>query len=679
MESSVKSASNSGRLSRSMWSDNEADIDLLGFQHLESAVTGIVRVESLLPASIGVFGDWGSGKSSLLRMVERELSKDSDALVLWFNGWLFEGFEDAKTALMGSIVDEIVSKRTLKAQGTEVAKKLSLRLLKRLQLFRLMGIGVRAATGYAVAGKAGAFASVGADSIALWNDITAKSTEDSTKAEAMSMEDVEKELKGDAGQNLRRGIREFRDDFESLLKETKISRLVVLIDDLDRCSPDTIIETLEAIKLFLFVPRTAFVIGADERLVRYAVRRRFPELPGEKVEVGRDYLEKLIQYPVRVPPLGRAEMETYINLLFAKNSNDVTPEQFESMRKAVTESKSEAIFGVRFNHAVAQKVLGRVEKDLGDNLALAERVAPILASGLLGNPRQCKRFLNTLTMRMSMAKGRGFELKQRVLVKLMLLEYFHTETFRKLAEAQAQQEGHPKELAAAEASVRPKPRVSTNADDDDNSNGHSGKAKHKRDAAGTETEEGEEAAALPPWLADPALNDWLQSEPYLAPEDLRPYYFFARDRLINTLGTSVQRMSSTAQELLMFMVEPGESALKNTLERAKTISPADAAAVLQSLAERARQEEDHGVEHSAVYRSVEWAKVRRELLGQLIAVFNDLPEDRLPPALPPKLTMLATGEPEKAMLRQLNEKWAKSTSNNALKVAAAAQLKTGQR
>lgn len=665
-----------------MWSDNEADADLLGFQHLVTAVTDIVRDESLLPASIGVFGDWGGGKSSLLRMVETELKKDQDTLVLWFNGWLFEGFEDAKTALMGSIVDEIVSKRTLKAQGTEVAKKLSLRLLKRLQIFRLLNVGVRAITGYAVAGKAGAAASLGADGIALWNDITVKSNEDSAKAESMSVEEIEKELKSDAGQNLRRGIREFRDDFESLLKETKISRLVVLIDDLDRCSPDTIIETLEAIKLFLFVPRTAFVIGADERLVRYAVRRRFPELPGEKVEVGRDYLEKLIQYPVRVPPLGRAEMETYINLLFTKKSKDVTVEQFDSVRKAVTESKPEAFFGVRFNYAVAQKVLGEVKKNLGDNLSLAERIAPVLASGLLGNPRQCKRFLNTLAMRMAMADGRGFKLKQRVLVKLMLLEYFHTETFRNLAEAQAQQEGHPKELAAAEASVRPKPKVSTKSGDEDKSNGHGGKqtttTKHKRDAADTETEEGEDARTLPPWLADPALKDWLQSEPYLASEDLRPYYFFARDKLINTLGTSVQRMSPTAQELLMLMVEPGESALKNTLERAKSVSPADSAAVLQSLAERARQEEDHGAEHSAVYRSIEWAKVRKELFGQLITVFTDLPEDRLPPALPPKLAMLAATDPEKAMLKQLIEKWAKGASNNALKVAAAAQLKKGQ-
>ncbi|MFL6209210.1 MAG: P-loop NTPase fold protein [Pyrinomonadaceae bacterium] len=47
--------------------------------------------------------------------------------------------------------------------------------------------------------------------------------------------------------------------------------MVVFIADLDRCFPDTIIETLEAIKLFLFVPGTAFILGADERLIEYAI------------------------------------------------------------------------------------------------------------------------------------------------------------------------------------------------------------------------------------------------------------------------------------------------------------------------------------------------------------------------------------------------------------------------
>lgn len=131
--------------------------------------------------------------------------------------------------------------------------------------------------------------------------------------------------KGEKGEpETRRQIQNFRSDFEELLKESSVTRLVITIDDLDRCSPDTIIPTLEAIKLFLFVPRAAFIIGADEKLVVYAVRSRFPELPGDRREVGRDYLEKLIQFPIRIPALGRAEVESYLGILFMTASKDLT-------------------------------------------------------------------------------------------------------------------------------------------------------------------------------------------------------------------------------------------------------------------------------------------------------------------------------------------------------------------
>ena len=74
-------------------------------------------------------------------------------------------------------------------------------------------------------------------------------------------------------------IHAFRKEFEELLERADIDRLVVLVDDLDRCLPEIAIETLEAIRLFLFVPRAAFVIAADEGMIEYAVRQHFPDLP----------------------------------------------------------------------------------------------------------------------------------------------------------------------------------------------------------------------------------------------------------------------------------------------------------------------------------------------------------------------------------------------------------------
>jgi predicted KAP-like P-loop ATPase len=429
-----------------MWSDNETNIDLLGFQHLSNAVLSIIRKDHLLPTTIGVYGDWSGGKSSLVQIIQAELEKDDGVFVLSFNGWLFEGYEDAKTALMGSILEELIDHQRLLPEVKNKAKK----LLKRVDAFKVAGGIGKLALGLATGGIPFAV-SGGLDLLSLTRRVAERAGEadpEKLKEFVKGKEDDEDE------ESLRRSIREFRKDFRTLLDESNIKKLVVIIDDLDRCLPDTIIETLEAIKLFLFVKNTAFILGADERIVKYAVRKRFPELPGERVEVGRDYLEKLVQFPVRVPPLGRAEMETYIALLFTELSGP-EPELWERARQRVINPGVDSLTSVNFNLTIAQELFGeKLSPELAERLSLGQRIAPLLGASLKGNPRQCKRFLNTLLMRLEMADFRGVALQQRVLAKLMLLEYFRPESFRRLAELQGAQEGRPQQLLLMEREAR---------------------------------------------------------------------------------------------------------------------------------------------------------------------------------------------------------------------------------
>ncbi len=604
-----------------MWSDNEADADLLGFQHLVAGVLSIVNNDALLPATIGVFGDWGSGKSSLLKMAAADLRKDQENLVLTFNGWLFEGYGDAKTALMGNILDAIAEDKTL----VPAAKGLALKLLRRVNWWRVAGTVAKAGAGFAVAGPAGLGLAVGSDFATLGKDLL-------KKAEDFKEEDLSKYLAESPEHEERRSVREFRDDFAKLLSQTKRKRLVVVIDDLDRCLPETIIETLEAIKLFLFVDRTAFIIGADERLVKYAVRRRFPELPGERTEVGRDYLEKLIQFPIRIPPLGRLETESYVSLLFALRS--VGAESFAEMRKAAVECDPATLHSLRFTPDVATKVLGKVEGDFAEDLYLAERIAPILAAETIGNPRQCKRFMNMLSIRLAMAKSRGVtDLKPRVLAKLMLLEYYRTESFRHLAAAQAEKDGKPQALADAEkrsreeTTTKPHPAPSKVS------------AVGKAQAAAAPEEE--EIPDLPLWLLDPWVIAWARSEPALAGVDLRPYFYFSRDTL-GPMGQAIQRMTPAAQEVFKKLLSQSDAERKLGFARASTLSPADASAVFEALAGRIRQDDDFGSESSAFGRAIDWVKERRELVGQLAALLASVPEDRVPPATPIKLVELGS-------------------------------------
>ena len=93
-------------------------------------------------------------------------------------------------------------------------------------------------------------------------------------------------------------IQALRDNFEETLDELGIT-LVVLIDDLDRCLPETTISTLEAIRLFLFLRNTAFVIAADNDMIKHAVRRHFEGVEDDLLVT--NYFDKLIQVPIRVP------------------------------------------------------------------------------------------------------------------------------------------------------------------------------------------------------------------------------------------------------------------------------------------------------------------------------------------------------------------------------------------
>ena len=137
-----------------MWSDNETTEDLLGFKVHADLITEVVKDDSLLPITIGVFGDWGSGKSSILQIIREQLNiLDDGTFVLYFNGWLFEGYDDAKAALLESIVNAFDENEKFVPKVKEKAKK----LLKSVNWMRVLGFGFKnvalpIATAYATGG-----------------------------------------------------------------------------------------------------------------------------------------------------------------------------------------------------------------------------------------------------------------------------------------------------------------------------------------------------------------------------------------------------------------------------------------------------------------------------------------------------------------------------------------------
>lgn len=488
-----------------MWSDNIAERDYLGFDVHAELIKGLIDEPGMLPITIGVFGDWGSGKSSIMESLRKayDIENEKSTVCLQFNGWVLEGYDDAKAALIESILKRFEENKSLPQKAKAKLKKLS----KSVKWMRAIGFGVKNVAVLLVAASLTGGLSLGPQ---IFEWIKSHVSDPQQIADAVKDLDFdkfkEKYLNEDAEVSIEEQyqvVRKFRDDFKEMLDESNINKLIVLIDDLDRCLPDRIIDNLEAIKLFLNVENTAFVIGADQRIVRDAIRHRYKDLIArdeeeENKRVVVDYLEKLIQIPYNLPKLSESEVETYITLLFSedefgKDEMDDVINAFKEYRK----SDRYSVFGIEQVKLVVTDPKAR--KRLEEKVTLISKLSPLIAGNLDGNPRQIKRFLNTFMLRKKLADvAKLTDFKVDVLAKLMILEYAEPRLFSELYRWQSQNKGYAQPLQKLEKK---------------NGNG-----------------EYEIEDKYKDWR-NPKLVTWLDSEPYLANVDLRDYFWISRDRL----------------------------------------------------------------------------------------------------------------------------------------------------
>ncbi len=511
-----------------MWKDSETTVDFLDFDYLKDSLNDIIQDDKLTPASIGIFGGWGSGKSSLMNMSMENLSNKDGVLCIKFNGWLFEGYEDAKTALIGSILDGIQAKKTLKDKAKETISK----LLKSTDKFKLVSKGIKYGIDLYSTGGIGTALEL----------FLSKVKNNSDSFEPTVIRDMLNEV--DNSKDLRKDITEFQNNFSTLLEQIKIQRLVVYIDELDRCNPDTILDTLEAIRLFLFTEKTSFVIGADEQHIEYAVRNKFKEIQGYKLNVGRQYLEKLIQYPIRIPSLSEKEVELYILFLFLEKELDSF--EFGKIRNHIMHIKSSNKFEYNITYDEIFEKFPDFASKTKEALNLTKQISSVLAKGLNGNPRHCKRFLNTLVMREKMAKFRSITFDIRILAKIMLLEYFKPELFRQMGKIQANANGKINGIEKWEENPN------TPIDD------------------------------FSQW-EDIWVKAWLLISPSLKDIDLRPYYYLTRESLAEGFNLNQQNLSPDAQIILKNLQSQADISIRNALSQKHSINQSEAETILQTL------------------------------------------------------------------------------------------------
>lgn len=515
-----------------MWKDSEADLDFLNFNYLAEQVVEIAKDDKLSPATIGVYGDWGSGKSTLMKMVKNALDTDENTLTVEFNGWLFEGYEDAKTALCGTILDEMHKheKRFAKAKNKIKA------LLDKVDGGKLLSKGVKYGLDFLLTGGIGTVTEL---------TLTGLISAVKQKAGDVSEDEIKKVVETLKSEETKRTeIKNFRKTFKEVFEDCKGERLVVFIDELDRCTPDTVLDIFEAIRLFLYVPGTTFIIGADERLVSYAVKTKYKDIPGHDIDISKEYLEKLVQYPVKIPQLNESEVKQYITCLLLQNEDLDLNKVADALPKLHINEE----FTI---DTVKNATVMEPSESVKEAFDLSNQIYSALATIMKGNPRHCKRFLNTLMMRIALADRREITLQKKVLAKLMLAEYYKPSFIDALM--QPESKGELKQLEEG-----------------------------KYEATFT---------ALKDWSNDEWVQKWSMSEPMLSSiKNLADYFYFSRESR-KLYSSNSEILSTEAKRLLQNLLDSSDTARSKAVESAKQLAPAEQVILSNALLDELTKEE----------------------------------------------------------------------------------------
>ena len=197
---------------------------------------------------IGVFGPWGDGKTSVLKMMEEQLQHHAHVIVLHFNPWHFQSEDQLIRGFFATLADGL--DRQLDSAKERIGKA-------------LQDYGSLLSIGSAVLGGAG---------------------------------DAAKDI-GGAMSNI--SLDRLRSRIEAFLAESG-KRVVVLVDDIDRLDRAETHSMFKLVKLSAGFNHTSYVLAFDDEVVAAALGERYGA-GGQ--QSGRAFLEKIIQVPLHLPPV----------------------------------------------------------------------------------------------------------------------------------------------------------------------------------------------------------------------------------------------------------------------------------------------------------------------------------------------------------------------------------------
>lgn len=320
----------------------EPGADLLGAGRAARRLAGLlVASRASTPFTLAVDAGWGMGKSSLMRLVDAELARAPEVHTVWYNAWTSTG-ADALEGLIKSVLmrfDRRVLRRGLQ------------RISERGALLR----AVRAVTTVA-AGPLGVAGLVDE----LWRGLSVNSQ---------------------ARNEMREAIGTLVQEWSETAEFRPRRLLVVFVDDLDRCSEETVLAVCEAVKVYLDVPGLAFVIGCDRSALAPNGLLRDPS------PAASAFMEKVFQTSYRIPVADQQDVREYID---------------------------------------------RCARAVGIDRLLDERLTTLLAERSAGNPRRIKRLVNGFVLEATL-NPMWEDFPPEAVVRTLLLQYFYADFYRMVA------------------------------------------------------------------------------------------------------------------------------------------------------------------------------------------------------------------------------------------------------
>ncbi|MEU5529330.1 P-loop NTPase fold protein [Micromonospora chersina] len=323
--------------------DTPAESPALGFDRTAIALATLIE-ESEPRFAVGIFGGWGSGKTTLMDAIRRELNR-TDTLKVVFNAWRYERELHLIVPLLDTIRGDLLS--YAQSRPTGAREKIVNAAVKIGQVVRALVSGLSAEV------------TVGVAKVSLDAGKSVDALQQGTEPAPP------RSLYYSCFEQLRTAFEE--------LREAGVERIVVFVDDLDRCLPQNALAVIESMKLFFDLIGFVFVVGIDQVVLEQAVRERISgtihahESPAavasRRVRLAeREYVKKIFQVPYELPPMAAEQLDELLESIY--RAGQIQGDQLEDLRRTVRPY---------LTHVAVE---GQI------------------------NPREVKRFLNAYTLQM---------------------------------------------------------------------------------------------------------------------------------------------------------------------------------------------------------------------------------------------------------------------------------------